>query len=158
MIPTNYNSNYQIVQSPGYVALLSEQIHDVRIIPTNGRPHVFSNVRLISGDSVGHWEGDTLVVETTNFTDRTAFQDSGEHMKLTERFTRTGPDTLMYEFTVDDPESFTKSWMARYPLTKTNDLIYEYACHEGNYGLEGSLAGARAQEKASATAASNGSK
>jgi hypothetical protein len=150
MIPTNYNSNYQIVQSPGYVALLSEQIHDVRIIPTNGRPHVPSNVRLISGDSVGHWEGDTLVVETTNFTDRTAFQDSGEHMKLTERFRRTGPDTLMYEFTVDDPESFTKPWTARYPLTKTNDLIYEYACHEGNYGLEGSLAGARAQEKAAA--------
>lgn len=158
MIPTNYNSNYQIVQSPGYVALLSEQIHDVRIIPTHGRPHVSSNVRLISGDPVGHWEGDTLVVETTNFTDRTAFQDSGEHMKLTERFTRTGPDTLMYEFTVDDPESFTKPWTARYPLTKTKDLIYEYACHEGNYGLEGSLAGARAQEKAAAASASNESK
>lgn len=155
MIPTNYNSNYQIVQSPGYVALLSEQIHDVRIIPTNGRPHVSSNVRLISGDSVGHWEGNTLVVETTNFTDRTAFQDSGEHMKLIERFRRTGPDTLMYEFTVDDPESFTKPWTARYPLTKTNDLIYEYACHEGNYGLEGSLAGARAEEKAAAASANS---
>jgi hypothetical protein len=158
MIPTNYNSNYQIVQSPGYVALLSEQIHDVRVIPTNGRPHVPSNVRLISGDSVGHWEGNTLVVETTNFTDRTAFQESGEHMKLIERFTRTGPDTLTYEFTVDDPESFTRPWTARYPLTKTNDLIYEYACHEGNYGLEGSLSGARAEEKVAAASASHGSK
>jgi hypothetical protein len=151
MIPTNYNSNYQIVQSPGYVALLSEQIHDVRIIPTDGRPHIPSNIRLISGDSVGHWEGDTLLVETTNFTDRTAFQDSGEHMKLIERFTRTGPDTLTYEFTVDDPESFTKAWTARYPMTKTNDKIYEYACQEGNYGLAGSLAGARAEEKAAAS-------
>ena len=150
MIPTNYNSNYQIVQSPGFVALLSEQIHDVRVIPTNGRPHVPSNVRLISGDSVGHWEGNTLVVETTNFTDQTAFQDSCEHMKLTERFTRTGPDTLIYEFTVDDPESFTRSWTARYPMTKTAELIYEYACQEGNYGLEGSLSGARAEERAAA--------
>lgn len=150
MIPTNYNSNYQIVQSPGYVALLSEQIHDVRVIPTDGRPHIPSNIRLISGDSVGHWEGDTLLVETTNFTDRTAFQDSGEHMKLIERFRRTGPDTLMYEFTVDDPESFTRTWTARYPMTKTNDKIFEYACHEGNYGLAGSLSGARAEEKAAA--------
>jgi hypothetical protein len=149
MIPTNYNSNYQIVQSSGYVAILSEQIHDVRIIPTNRRPHAPSNVRLISGDSVGHWEGNTLVVETTNFTDQTAFQDAGEHMKLIERFTRTGPDTLIYEFTVDDPESFTRSWTARYQMTKTTDLIYEYACHEGNYGLEGSLSGARAGERAS---------
>jgi hypothetical protein len=158
MIPTNYNSNYQIVQSPGYVALLSEQIHDVRVIPINGRPHVASNVRLLSGDSVGHWEGNTLVVETTNFTDRTAFQDSGEHMKLVERFTRTAPDTLIYEFRVDDPESFTGSWTARYPMTKTNDLIYEYACHEGNYGLEGSLSGARAGERARAASASGASK
>jgi hypothetical protein len=158
MIPTNYNSNYQIVQSPGYVALLSEQIHDVRIIPTDRRPHVPANMRLISGDSVGYWEGDTLVVETTNFTDRTAFQDSGEHMKLTERFTRTGPDTLMYQFTVDDPESFTKPWTARYPMAKTNDKIFEYACHEGNYGLAGSLSGARAEEKAASAAANRGSK
>jgi len=150
IIPTNYNSNYEIVQSPGYVALLSEQIHDVRVIPTDRRPHLPANVRLISGDSVGHWEGETLVVETTNFTDRTAFQESGEHMKLIERFTRTGAGTLMYEFTVDDPESFTKPWTARYPMTKTNDMIFEYACHEGNYGLEGSLTGARAEERAAA--------
>ena len=152
MIPTNYNSNYQIVQSPGWVALLSEQIHDARVIPTDGRPHVPSHVRLINGDSIGHWEGNTLVVETTNFTDRTAYQDSGEHMRLTERFTRTGPNELTYEFTVDDPESFTKPWTVRYPMTKTSEWIYEYACHEGNYGLEGSLAGARAEERAAAEA------
>ncbi|PWU06710.1 MAG: hypothetical protein C5B51_11670 [Terriglobia bacterium] len=156
MIPTNYNSNYQIVQSPGYVALLSEQIHDVRVIPTDGRPHAPSSVRLISGDSVGHWEGNTLVVETTNFTDRTAYENSGEHMKLVERFTLTGPETLMYEFTVNDPESFTKPWTARYPMMRTEDKIFEYACHEGNYGLSGSLSGARAQEKAAA--ANRGSK
>jgi hypothetical protein len=155
MIPTNYNSNYQIVQSPGYVALLSEQIHDVRIISTDRRQHVPSNIRLLAGDSIGHWEGDTLVVETTNFTGRTAFQNSGENMKLIERFTRTGPDTLMYEFTVDDPESFTRPWTARYAMSKTNDLIYEYACHEGNYGLAGSLSGARAQEKGAAATGSH---
>jgi hypothetical protein len=150
MIPTNYNSNYQIVQSPGYVALLSEQIHDVRVIPTDGRPHLSANIRLISGDSVGHWEGDTLVVETTNFTNQTAYENSGEHMKLIERFTRTGPDTLVYEFTVNDPETFSKPWTARYPMTKTNYILWEYACHEGNYGLAGSLSGSRAQEAAAA--------
>jgi len=150
MIPTNYNSNYQIVQSPGFVALVSEQIHDVRIIPTTPRPHVPENIRLISGDSTGHWEGNTLVVETTNFTDRTAYENSGEHMKLIERFTRTGPDTLMSEFTVNDPESFTKPWTARYPMTKVNQDLFEYACHEGNYGMAGSLAGARAEEAAAA--------
>ena len=150
MIPTNYNSNYQIVQAPGYVSLLSEQIHDVRVIPTDGRPHAPQNIRFISGDSVGHWEGNTLVVETTNFTAETAYENSGEHMRLTERFTRTSPDTLMYEFTVNDPESFTKPWTARYPMAKTSDMIFEYACHEGNYGLAGSLSGARAEEKAAA--------
>ena len=154
MIPTNYNSNYQIVQSPGVVALLSEQIHDVRIIPTDGRPHLAGNIRQLAGDAVGHWEGDTLVVETTNFTDRTAYENSGEHMKLIERFTRTGPNTLVYEFTVNDPESFTKPWTARYPMTKTKDILWEYACHEGNYGLAGSLSGTRAQEAAAAKKAS----
>jgi len=150
MIPTNYNSNYQIVQAPGVVSVISEQIHDVRVIPTDGRPHPPESIRLINGDSVGHWEGNTLVVETTNFTADTAYENSGEHMKLIERFTRTGPDTLKYEFTVNDPESFTKPWTAWYPMTKTSDMIFEYACHEGNYGLAGSLSGARAEEKAAA--------
>jgi hypothetical protein len=150
MIPTNYNSNYQIVQTPGRVALLSEQIHDLRIIRTDGSPHIPSSVRQLLGDSIGHWEGETLVVETTNFTDQTAYQDSGEHMVLIERFTRTGPETMYYEFTVNDPESFTKPWTARIPMIKTSDQIFEYACHEGNYGLAGSLSGARAEEKAAA--------
>jgi hypothetical protein len=155
MTPTNYNANYQIVQSPGVVALLSEQIHDVRIIPTDGRPHVPESVRMINGDSIGHWEGNTLVVETTNFTDMTPYENSGPHMRLTERFTRTGPDSLMYEWTVYDPETFTQPWSARYPMFKLDavhgdDVLYEYACHEGNYGMLDSLSGARAAEKAAA--------
>jgi hypothetical protein len=148
MIPANYNANYQIVQAPGYVALLSEQIHDVRIIPTDGRPHIPQDVRQLLGDSRGHWEGETLVVETTNFTDRTSFRGSGEHMRLIERFTRTGDGTMLYEFTVDDPETFSRSWTARIPMTKAQGPLFEYACHEGNYGLAGSLAGARAEEAA----------
>ncbi len=148
MMPANYNANYQIVQSAGYVALLSEQVHDVRIIPTDGRPHIPQEVRQLLGDARGHWEGNTLVVETTNFTDRTSFRGAGEHMHLTERFTRTGADTMMYEFTVDDPETFTRPWTARIPMTKVPGPLFEYACHEGNYGLAGSLAGARAEEAA----------
>jgi hypothetical protein len=152
MMPANYNANYQIVQSRGYVALVSEQIHDVRIIPvsgpTGGRPHIPEDVRQLLGDSRGHWEGNTLVVETTTFTDRTGFRGSGEHMHLTERFTRTGAATMLYEFTVDDPETFTRAWTARIPMTKAQGPLFEYACHEGNYGLAGSLAGARAQEAA----------
>jgi hypothetical protein len=148
MVPANYNANYQIVQAPGYVALLSEQIHDARVIPTDGRPHVPDNVRQLLGDSRGHWDGNTLVVETANFTDRTGFRGSGEHLHLTERFTRTGAGTMVYEFTVDDPETFTRPWTARIPMTKAAGPLFEYACHEGNYGLAGSLAGARAQETA----------
>jgi hypothetical protein len=147
MMPANYNANYQIVQAPGYVALLSEQIHDVRVIPTDGRPHVSQDVRQLLGDSRGHWEGNTLVVETTNFTDRTNFRGSGEHLHLIERFTRTGADSMDYEFTMNDPESFTKPWTARVPMAKVAGPIYEYACNEGNYGLTGSLSGARAEEK-----------
>jgi len=152
MMPANYNANYEIVQSAGYVALLSEQIHDVRIIPTDGRPHIPQDVRQLLGDARGHWDGNTLVVETTNFTDRTSFRGSGEHMHLTERFTRTGANTMLYEFTVDDPETFTKPWTARIPMTKAQGPLFEYACHEGNYGLAGSLAGARAEEKRAAAA------
>jgi hypothetical protein len=152
MIPTNYNANYQIVQSPGVVALLSEQIHDVRVIPTDGRAHAPRDVRMVNGDSVGHWEGNTLVVETTNFTDLTSYENTTQNLRLTERFTRTAPDMLMYEWSVYDPETFTKPWSARYPMFKTEDAIFEYACHEGNYGLLDSLSGARATEKAPAKA------
>ena len=148
MLPSFYNNNYQIVQGPGYVALLSEMIHDVRIIPTDGRPHVPSNVRLWVGDPRGHWEGNTLVVDTTNFTDKTAWRGSSQNLHLIERFTRTDANTLMYEVTVEDPSTWTKPWKIEVPMQKTAGPIYEYACHEGNYAMEGMLAGARAEEKA----------
>ena len=150
IVPTAYNNNYQIVQAPGFVTFLSEMVHDTRVIPLDGRPHLSPQIRQFKGDSRGHWEGDTLVVETTNFTDRTNFRGSGEHMRLTERFTRTEADTLLYEFTVNDPESFAKPWTVQIPLWKSEDRIYEYACHEGNLGMEGLLSGARAEERKAA--------
>jgi hypothetical protein len=148
MMPVGYNNNYEIVQGKGYVAVIVEMIHDVRIIPTDGSPHLPSNVRLWMGDPRGHWEGNTLVVDSTNFTDKTNFRGSGENLHLIERFTRTGPDSIMYEFTVDDPASFTKPWTAQVPMTKAPGPVLEYACNEGNYAMQGMLAGARAAEKA----------
>jgi hypothetical protein len=150
MMPSFYNNNYQIVQAPGYVLILVEMIHDARIIPIDSRPHVDSKIRAWLGDSRGHWEGNTLVVETTNFNDKTRFQRSSQNLKLVERFTRTAPDTVMYEFTVDDPSAFTKPWTAQIPMKKTEGPIIEYACNEGNYAMEGMLAGARADEKKAA--------
>jgi len=150
MMPSFYNNNYQIVQAPGYVTILVEMIHDARIIHIDSRPHVDSKIRAWLGDSRGHWEGNTLVVETTNFNDKTRFQRSSQNMKLVERFTRTAPDTVMYEFTVDDPSTFTKPWTAQIPMKKTDGPIIEYACNEGNYAMEGMLAGARADEKKAA--------
>jgi hypothetical protein len=147
MIPGGYNNNYQIVQAPGYVVILVEMIHDTRVIPTDGSPHPPSNVRAWLGDSRGRWEGDTLVVDTTNFTNKTNFRGADENMHLIERFTRTGSDTVLYEFTVDDPTAFTKSWSAQIPMNRISGPILEYACNEGNYGMEGILSGARAQEK-----------
>ncbi len=146
MTPANYSANYQIVQGPGWVVLVNEMIHDARTIPLDGRPHVDPSIRQWMGDARGHWEGNTLVVETTNFTDKTAFRGSSEEMRLVERFTRTGPETLLYEFTVDDPATFGKPWTAKIPTTRVEGAMYEYACHEGNYGMEGILTGARAQE------------
>jgi hypothetical protein len=151
MLPSFYNNNYQIMQGPGYVAIVVEMIHDVRMIPTDGRPHLPSNVRLWMGDSRGHWEGNTLVVDTTNFTNKTAFRGSSENLHLIEKFTRSDPDTLMYEVTVEDPSTWARPWKIEIPMRKTNDPIYEYACHEGNYAMEGMLAGARAEEKASSS-------
>ncbi len=148
MLPGAYNNNYQIFQTPDYVMILVEMIHDVRIIPLDGRPHLPSRVREWLGDSRGHWEGNTLVVDTTNFTDKTNFRGADENLHLTERFTRTGPGTVMYEFTVDDPSAFTRPWRAEIPMNKAEGPILEYACHEGNYGMTGILSGARAQEKA----------
>jgi hypothetical protein len=143
-----YNSYYQIVQSPGYVAIMMETIHDTRVIPLDNRPHVPQDIRQLHGDSRGHWEGNTLVVDTTNFSPKSNFRGANQNLHLVERFTRVGPDTLHYEVTVDDPTIWTKPWTAMIPLRRSNDLVYEYECHEGNTGLAGILAGARADEKA----------
>lgn len=150
MMPVGYNSNLEILQGPGYVAVLQEMIHDVRIIPTDGRPHLPSSIRQWMGDSRGHWEGDTLVVDTTNFTDRTAFRGASENLHVVERFSRVNATTVLYSFTVDDPSTWTHSWSADIPMTKIDGPIYEYACHEGNYGMANNLSGARAEEKKAA--------
>jgi hypothetical protein len=147
MLPAGYNSNLQIVQGSGYVAILQEMIHDVRIVPTDGSPHLPANVRQWFGDSRGHWEGDTLVVDTTNFTNRTAFRGSGENLHVVERFSRTADDQILYQFTVEDPSTWASSWSAEYPMTKIDGPIFEYACHEGNYGMRNNLSGARADEQ-----------
>ena len=151
MTPAGYNNNVQLFQTPGHVAIFTEQIHDARIVPMDGRSHLPEHLRQWMGDSRGRWDGETLVVETTNFADKTYFRGAGEGMHLIERFTRVGADTLLYEFTVSAPESFTKPWTAQIPMRRSLDPIYEYACHEGNYGMEGTLSGARAIEKAPRT-------
>lgn len=125
---------------------MQEMIHDVRIIPTDGQPHLPPEIRLLQGDSRGHWDGDTFVVDTTNFTDRTAFRDSTGNLHVVERFTRTGPDTVLYQFTVEDPSTWEKSWSGEVPMTRIDGPIFEYACHEGNYGMPNNLSGARAAE------------
>ena len=147
MLPTAYNSNYQIVQTRGYVMIYVEMIHDARVIPLDGRPHLAPSIRQWLGDSRGHWEGNTLVVDTTNFTGKTAFRGSSENLHLIERFTRVDAETIRYEFTVDDPATFTRPWTAEIPMRKTHGPIYEYACNEGNYSLADILKGARAEEK-----------
>ena len=147
MLPGPYNNDLEIVQAPGYVVILNEMIHDTRLIPLDGHPHVGPGIREWMGDSRGHWDGNTLVVDTTNFNQEYSFRGSDANMHLTERFTRLSPDVIQYEFTVDDPTAFTKPWTARIPLNKTAGPVYEYACHEGNYALTDILAGARAAEK-----------
>jgi hypothetical protein len=150
MLPGPYNNDLQILQAPGYVVILNEMIHDTRLIPLDGRPHVAPGIRELMGDSRGHWEGDTLVVDTTNFNGEVSFRGSDANLHLTERFTRVSPDVIRYEFTIDDSTAFIKPWTARIPLNKTNGPVYEYACHEGNYAMVDILAGARAAEKKSA--------
>jgi len=146
MLSGPYNNYVQILQTHDAVVIHNEMIHDARVVALDGRPHLPASIRLLLGDSRGRWEGDTLVVETTNFTNRTTVRGSGEGLRLVERFTRSGASTLLYEFTVDDPASFTKPWTAVLPMTKTEDRLYEYACHEGNYAMSGILRGARAGE------------
>ena len=156
MRPSAYNNNVQLFQAPGYLVILHEMVHDARIVPLDGRSHLPEHIRQWRGDSRGHWEGDTLVVDTTNFTDKTASFyptlgsaiGSGETLHLIERFTRVDADTLIYEFTVDDPATFTRAFTAVVPMTKTEEPMYEYACHEGNHGMFNLLSVARAEEKA----------
>ncbi|MBZ5576739.1 MAG: hypothetical protein LAP40_09295 [Acidobacteriia bacterium] len=150
MLPGPYNNDFQIVQGPGYVAILHEMIHDARIIPLDGRPHVSPGIRQWLGDPRGHWEGDTLVVDSTNFSEKDNFRGSSENLHLIERFTRVGPEEIRYEFTVDDPTTFTKPWKAEIPMIPAEGQIFEYACHEGNYALADILRGARADEKRAA--------
>jgi hypothetical protein len=157
MLPGGYNNNIHLFQAPGYVAILLEMNHDARIVSLDGRPHLPGGIRQWMGDSRGHWEGNTLVVDTTNFTDKTASLSltglalgSAEQLHLIERFTRVDADTLLYEFTVDDPATFTRPFTGRFPMNLSREPIYEYACHEGNYGLLNILRGARAEERTAA--------
>jgi hypothetical protein len=147
MVPSAYNNNMQLVQTPRHVMILNEMIHSARIVDMSGRPHMPASMRFLTGDSIGHWEKDTLVVDTTNFSKERAFRGASSNMHLVEKFTRVDGDTLRYEFTVDDPTTWTRSWTASVPMTRSTELIFEYACHEGNYALEGVLKGARFQEK-----------
>lgn len=149
MTPGGYNQNVQLFQTAGYVVILNEMNHNARTVPMDGRPHLPSHVRQWVGDSRGRWEGETLVVDTTNFLRETAFVRGGTtaNLHLVERFTRTDSDTLLYEFTVEDSSTWTKPWTAQLPMALNKLPLYEYACHEGNYGLPNILAGARAQEK-----------
>jgi hypothetical protein len=143
---SGYNNNNQIVQAPGYVAMLQEQIHEVRIIPLDGRPHLGQSIRPWLGDSRGRWEGNTLVVETTNFHPETNYEGSGPNRTVIERFTLTDADTLTYEFTVNDPTTWTRAWTGQVPWQRDEGPIFEYACHEGNYGMVHLLKGARVLE------------
>jgi hypothetical protein len=149
-LQAGYNSYLQIIQSPDYVTILSEMAHDARIIPLDGRPHLDGRIRVWNGDSRGRWEGDTLVIDTTNFSPKSDFMGSHENLRLTERLTRAGPEILNYEFTVNDPTMWTAPWTAMIPLKLKNELIYEYACHEGNEAIPDMLRGHRFEEREAA--------
>ena len=147
MVPSAYNNNVQLVQTSGYVVILNEMIHSARIVDLSGRPHRPQTMRFLTGDSIGRWDGDTLLVDTTNFSIEGGFRGASANLHLVERFTRVDRETLRYEFTVDDPATWTRPWSASIPMTRTDELMFEYACHEGNYALEGVLKGARYQER-----------
>ena len=158
MLPEPYNNNYEIVQNRNSVTILAEMNHDARTIPLDGRPHIPAEIKQWKGDSRGHWDGDTLVVESTNFRFNNqsrfgvAWLDglTDGNLKVTERFTRVDPNTIIYRATIDDPTVYTKPWTVELSMRKRTEPLYEYACHEGNYGLADILRGARAEEKAAA--------
>ena len=141
-----YNSYYQIFQTPDHVVMLGEMIHDARVIPITDMPHVHDAVRQWHGDSRGYWEGDTLVVETTNYSPKSGYRGAAENLHLVERLTLAGPQTLHYEITVSDATTWTRPWTAMVPMSRSQDPLFEYACHEGNIGMAGILAGSRVQE------------
>jgi hypothetical protein len=150
MMPAIYGNSYRIVQAPGWVAITYEMVHETRVIPLDTGFHLPSSHRSYMGDARGHWEGDTLVVETTNFRDETAYRGSNaQRLRLVERFTRTGPDKVRWSVTVDDPTTWTKPWTFAVPLTADDsEQLFEYACHEGNYAMVNILSAARAEERA----------
>jgi hypothetical protein len=148
MMPSAYNNGHQIVQTRDFIVFHSEMIHEARVIPLNGRPHPAPEVASWSGDSVGRWDGDTLVVDTTSFSAKSNFMGSAEHLHLIERFTRVSADTIAYQMTLDDPSTWTHAWSAEMPLKHSDQKLYEYACHEGNFTLmKGVLSGAHADER-----------
>jgi hypothetical protein len=147
LLPGPYNNNMQIVQTPGAVLVLSEMIHDARIVALDGRSTPPPSIRFWLGSSRGHWDGDTLSVETTNFAEPISFRGSDEHLRVVERFTLNGPNALRYEFTIDDPTAFIRPWSGAFTMMRTSDMIYEFACHEGNYGLMNILRTARTEEQ-----------
>jgi hypothetical protein len=146
MLPAGYNNNLEIVQGPGIVTILHEMNHSARVIPTNSSPHPAPTIGLYRGDSRGHWDGDSLVVDVTNFNDHNPFRGSSDKLHVVERFTRVDADTILYRFTVEDPATWDQPWTAELAMTKTNGPIYEFGCHEGNYGLANTLSGARVAE------------
>ena len=146
-LSARYNSYFQILQTPDHVAIMQEMGHISRVIPINGRPHIDDDVELWTGDARGHWDGDTLVVETTNYSADTRYRGATEGLRLVERFTRIAPDTLEHEVTLNDPATWTQPWTVKLLLKATEDPIFEYACHEGNYAMGGILGGARREEK-----------
>lgn len=156
MVPGPYNNFVQLFQTPEYVVIFNEMINDARVVkidnarvvPLGARPHLPPNIRLWKGNSRGHWEGATLVVDSANFRDESNFRGASASLHLVERFTRLDADTLLYEFTVNDPVTWTRPWSARIPMRKSEGPIFEYACHEGNYGMFNMLTGARAEEEA----------
>ena len=151
MMPAIYGNSYEIVQGPGYVAIWYEMVNELRVIPLDGRSHVASTIRSYMGDARGHFEGDTLVIETTNFTDKVPYRGSSEHLKLTERFTQRSPGVVDWAVTFDDPHTWTRPWTFAMNLTKTTEPPFEYACHEGNYAMRNMLGIARQEEKAGET-------
>jgi hypothetical protein len=148
----SYGNIVRILQAPGYVVITHEMIHETRVVPVDGRPHINQGIRQYLGDPRGHWEGDTLVVEVTNFSNKTDFRGSRETLRLVERFTRVDANAINYAVTIDDPTTFTKPWTIGVPLKSDKDQteIFEYACHEGNYAMRNILSGARADERAAA--------